>query len=51
MQIVKRNNETTVELFWEDLCSETQEKLMELMGDHGNYDVIPFAILNIEQED
>ena len=35
------------EIYWDDLKPETQKELLELMGDNGNFDVIPIATFSI----
>ena len=37
-----------VEIYWNDLSSEKQEEILELLGDNGNYDVFPIAKLEFE---
>jgi len=40
------------EFFWDDLTEECQARLFEFLGgENGNYDVIPFARLEIEIEE
>ena len=39
------------DIFWDDLSDETQEELFNLMGENGNFDVIPFASINVSRED
>ena len=36
------------EIFWNDLKPEVQKELLELMGDNGNYDVVPIATIVID---
>ena len=50
MQVEERDGETWVDIFWDDLCPETQEKLLALMGDNGNYDVCQIASINVSKE-
>lgn len=38
------------EIYWDDLKESTQKKLLELMGDNGNFDVIPIVTIPIEME-
>ncbi len=38
------------EIYWQNLNEETQKELLELMGDNGNFDVIPIVTVPIEQE-
>lgn len=35
----------TLELFWDDLTPEAQQKIIDAFGDNCNFDVIPFCIL------
>ena len=38
------------EFYWQDLTEECQKRLEEFLGgENGNYDVFPFAILEIEE--
>ena len=37
------------EIYWDDLKPETQKELLELMGDNGNFDVIPIATFSIDE--
>ena len=37
--------EKSVKLYWDDLTPEAQQKLLDLMGDNGNYDVYPIATI------
>lgn len=41
----------TIELYWDDLCTETQKELEKMLGDNGNYDVFPIAILDFYSTD
>lgn len=42
----------TFEFFWNDLTEECQARFFEFLGgENGNYDVIPFASLEIETEE
>lgn len=41
----------TIEIYWGDLCKEKQEEILETLGENGNYDVFPIAVLEIEDED
>ena len=39
------------EFYWNDLTEECQNRFAEFLGgENGNYDVFPFAILEIEEE-
>ena len=50
MIVVYHENRKVIQLFWDDLSSSTKERLLELLGDNGNYDVFPLAELVIENE-
>ena len=41
----KNKDFLTIDIFWDDLIGETQEKLVARMGDNGNYDVFPIATI------
>lgn len=38
------------EIYWGNLNKETQKELLELMGDNGNYDVVPIATIPVKME-
>ena len=38
------------EIYWNNLNKETQKELLELMGDNGNYDVVPIATIPVKME-
>ena len=41
----------TFEIYWGDLTEECQKRLEEFLGgENGNYDVLPLATLEIEEE-
>ena len=50
MIVVYHENRKVIQLFWDDLSSSAKERLLELLGDNGNYDVFPLAELVIENE-
>lgn len=39
-----------IEFYWNDLTAEKQQEIMSLLGDNGNWDVFPFATLEIETD-
>ena len=43
-------NRKVVQLYWDDLSVEAKERLLELLGENGNYDVFPLAELVFENE-
>ena len=48
--MVYHENRKVIQLFWDDLSSSAKERLLELLGDNGNYDVFPLAELVYENE-
>lgn len=38
----------TVEIYWKDITAEKQQEILELLGDNGNYDVFPIAVIDYE---
>lgn len=48
------DNEGYLELYWNDLTQEAQDKIIEIFGDNCNYDAIPIVSLrfsNLESEE
>lgn len=41
----------TIEFYWDDLTPEKQAEILRLLGDNGNWDVIPFCTLEINKEE
>lgn len=45
----------TIEIYWDDLTAETQQEIREALhmepDENGNWDVIPMATLEFEEED
>ena len=41
----------TIEIYWNDLTKEKQQELLNLLGDNRNWDVVPIAEIEIEEED
>ena len=41
----------TIEIYWNDLTKEKQKKIVDIIGDDGNYDIYPIAIVEIEDCD
>jgi len=39
MIVVHHENRKVVQLYWDDLSAEAKERLLELFGENGNYDV------------
>ena len=51
MIVVHHENRKVVQLFWDDLSAEAKERLLELLGDNGNYDVFPLTELVFENDE
>ena len=51
MIVVYHENRKVIQLVWDDLSSSAKERLLELFGDNGNYDVFPLAELVIENNE
>ena len=43
-------NEKYVEIFWDDLTEEAQRRIINFIGDNGNYDVFPIATIYGDEE-
>jgi hypothetical protein len=41
----------TIEFYWQDLTPKKQAEIKEILGDNGNWDVIPFCTLEIEGDE
>lgn len=39
----------TIEIFWNDLTKTKQNEILAKLGDNGNYDVIPIATIEFEE--
>ena len=50
MDLIVRDGNLWVDIFWDDLSKETQTELLKHMGDNGNYDVYPIVSINITPE-
>ena len=51
MKIEKHESTKVVQLFWDDLSASAKEELLKLLGDNGNYDVLPIAQLEFEEDE
>ncbi len=40
-----------VEIYWQDLTSEAQQKILDEFGENCNFDVFPIAVIGEESED
>ena len=38
----------SIEIYWDDLTEAKQKEILEFLGDNGNYDVIPIAIVEYD---
>ena len=50
MIVTYHENRKVIQLYWDDLSASAKERLLELLGDNGNYDVFPLAELVFENE-
>ena len=44
-------NRKVIQLYWDDLSSSAKERLLELFGDNGNFDVFPLVELVFENDE
>ncbi len=52
MVVTRMNrNEYEISLYWDDLTKETQEELLQVLGDNGNYDVVPISSFMLTKEE
>ena len=51
MIVVYHENRKVIQLYWDDLSSSAKERLLELLGDNGNFDVFPLAELVFENDE
>lgn len=40
----------SVDVYWDDLLPETQEKILHYLGDNGNFDVFPLASIPVDPD-
>lgn len=40
-----------ISIYWDDITKEKQEEILEILGENGNYDVIPIATIYISEEE
>ena len=43
-------NDNVIEIYFGDLTPEKQQEILDALGNNGNYDVFPIAIITIEEE-
>ena len=51
MIVVYHENRKVVQLYWDDLSPSAKERLLELLGENGNYDMFPLAELVFENNE
>ena len=44
-------NRKVVQLYWDDLSAEAKERLLELLGENGKYDLFSLAELVFENDE
>ena len=42
--MVYHENRKVVQLYWDDLSVEAKERLLDVLGENGNYDMFPTAL-------
>lgn len=50
MIAITHSDHITIQLFWDDLSAAAKVRLLELLGNNGNYDCFPLAELYVEVE-
>ena len=41
--------ETEIDIMWDDLKPATQKRILNMLGENGNYDIYPIATIQSEQ--
>lgn len=41
----------TIEFYWNDLTEKKQKEILDIFGENCNWDVIPFATVDYEEEE
>lgn len=41
----------TIEFYWNDLTEKKQKEILKIFGENCNWDVIPFATIDYEEEE
>ena len=41
----------SIEIYIQDLIPSKQDEIIEMLGENGNYDVFPLAVLEWEEDD
>lgn len=39
-----------IEIYWDDLTPAKRAEILEKLGENGNLDVIPLAVIEVEEE-
>lgn len=50
MIVTEHKTTKVISLYWDDLSASAKERLTDILGDNGNYDVFPLAEIEIEKE-
>ena len=50
MIVTEHKTTKVISLYWDDLSASAKERLIEILGDNGNYDVFPLAEIEFEKE-
>ena len=50
MIVTEYKTTKVISLYWDDLSASAKERLTDILGDNGNYDVFPLAEIEIEKE-
>lgn len=40
-----------IEFYWQDLTEKKQQEILNELGENCNWDVVPFCVLEIEEEE
>ena len=48
--MVINKDSNMIELYWDDLSEKTQNELLNLWGDNGNYNLLPIIELPIDAQ-
>ena len=51
MIVVYHENRKVVQLYWDDLSPSAKERLLDVLGENGNYDMFPLAELVFENDE
>lgn len=41
----------TIEIYWDDLTREKQAEILEVLGENGNFDIIPIALIEFDEDE